>query len=342
MNNNLLTSYLNISKLLELTPNTNEYNCHRTVMSKEEIQVVKHIKKKRAMDKHRALKKLSMHKVGNKYETSISSQNGGTTNSEHECEISDGELSNSLEVQPAENATTDEPKTEATSRHEHATIFEGKLADDNAINDDSLNGAISKDEHVNEISSKQITDSSNIEETSSDEIETENGSTTSEPQAFQMYDDEDETDNEVYEALYDESDEILEEYHQKMDEATFNKFKKLYSKLLRLVKNSKYDVDEFEMLRSQIRNMMSEADEDEPTNETLDTFVQTTVDTIDSYRHKDEILEQIEELKALTKTPEDVETMEKWMPLFKNIVRLTQIPQNSKAKKKKKKRSNKR
>ena len=57
MNKDLLTSYLNISKLLELTPNTTEYNRHRTVMSKEEIQVVKHVKKKQAMNKHRAQKK---------------------------------------------------------------------------------------------------------------------------------------------------------------------------------------------------------------------------------------------------------------------------------------------
>ena len=46
MANSLLTRYLNISKLLELTPNTNEYNYHRTIMSKEEIDVVKQIKKK--------------------------------------------------------------------------------------------------------------------------------------------------------------------------------------------------------------------------------------------------------------------------------------------------------
>ena len=51
-----------------------------------------------------------------------------------------------------------------------------------------------------------------------------------------MYDSDEEdevSDNDLYEDLCEQADETLEEYHQKMDETTFNKFNK-FSKLTRL------------------------------------------------------------------------------------------------------------
>ena len=111
---------------------------------------------------------------------------------------------------------------------------------------------------------------------------------------------------------------------------------------MKLVKNSSYDVDEFEMLQSQLRNMMEEADDNEPMNETLDTFLEETISTIDSYKHKDAILEQVEKLKALTKTTEAIEAMDIWMPLFEEILRLKRTPLQSKHEKKKHKEKSKR
>ena len=49
MKNNLYTSYLNIQKLLELTPNTTEYTLLRQSMMEDELDVVKQIKKKQWM-----------------------------------------------------------------------------------------------------------------------------------------------------------------------------------------------------------------------------------------------------------------------------------------------------
>ena len=57
MKNPVLQSYLNISKLLELTPNTNEYNKHRQTVPQDELEAVKHLKEKQADKKYKELKK---------------------------------------------------------------------------------------------------------------------------------------------------------------------------------------------------------------------------------------------------------------------------------------------
>ena len=52
MKNNLLNNYLNIQKLLELTPNTNDYNKQRNQMTEDELYVVKYLKKQKADKKY--------------------------------------------------------------------------------------------------------------------------------------------------------------------------------------------------------------------------------------------------------------------------------------------------
>lgn len=53
MKNNLLNNYLNIQKLLELTPNTNEYNKQRNQMTEDELYVVKYLRKQQADKKYK-------------------------------------------------------------------------------------------------------------------------------------------------------------------------------------------------------------------------------------------------------------------------------------------------
>ena len=151
MANSLLTSYLNICKLLELTPNTNEYNYHRTIMSKEEIDVVKQIKKKRATARHRALKKLNISKTGNTYEISTVSQNEAGTDSEPVCETIDSELSDNYEIQLDSYEIIDKPTNEAAPRNEHETIVDGKIRNNSEITDKPTNGRVSHKEVKNEI-----------------------------------------------------------------------------------------------------------------------------------------------------------------------------------------------
>ena len=334
MTNSLLTSYLNITKLLELTPNTSEYNHHRTTMSKEEIEVVRQIKKKQAMDKHRMLKKQHVSKTRNSSEISQIPENEKATNSNDDFETSGSELTDNSEIHPNEDGHIDEAKHFSTSFKNNGAICDEEVLDSNEISNDAKSETASHDEQENEIMSRQLIDNSEITPTSHTETDTE-----TELQVFHMYDsdEEDESDNSVYDELCEEADELLEEYHQKMDKTTFKQFNKLYDKLLRLVKNKNYDEDELFMLQSQLRNMMDEDCIDEQMDEVLDKFIEETVCEIELCKHKDRILKQIENLKAITKTSEEIEAMDRWMPLFEDISRLKQIrlKPNSKTKKKK-------
>jgi hypothetical protein len=306
-------------------------------MSKEEIEVVKQIKKKQAMDKHRMLKKQNMSKPRNNSEISEIPENEKASNSENEFEIADSELTDNSQIHSDDDESMDESKRFTTAVKHDGVICEKEFSNNNEIANDSKSETASHDKHRNEIMSGQPMKNSEIRGTPNSEAEIER-----EPQVFQMYDDEDESDNEVYEALSEESDEVLEEYHQKMNETTFKQFNKLYDKLLKLVKNNNFDEDEFEMLQSQLKNMMEEADENDPLDEALQTFIEETMHDIESYKRKDDILEQIEELKALTKTTEEIEAMEKWMPVFEEILRLKRIRLQSNRKSKKHKKKSKR
>ena len=254
MANSLLTSYLNISKLLELTPNTNEYNYHRTIMSKEEIDVAKQIKKKRATAKHRALKKLNISKTGNTNEISTVSQNEAGTDSENVNETVDSELSDSYDIQLDSYEIIDKPTNEAVTRNEHETIVDGEVSDRNETTDDPENETVLHDEHKNEIISQQVADNSEVEATTTNEAEIETISSTSEPQVFQIYDDADEIEDEISDKLDELTHSFAEQYHSIMDEATFKQFLKLQQKVIQLTKTD--DTDELEMAQSQLTNMM--------------------------------------------------------------------------------------
>jgi hypothetical protein len=330
MKNELLTSYLNISKLLELVPNTNEYIAHRKLMSQNEVEVAKHLKKKHADKKHRILKKLNTHTSGNNSKITTAPPNAEATHLESKSAIVYSDVSDSLEIQPASSSTS-RAYTDKTS--------DGDIAGRSAITHKPQNEPVSTYKCENAITSRQVRDNSEIEVTSSSEAEIETTSNSSEPQVFQMYDDEDEFTDEIDDVINELANDAAEKYHSIMDEHTFQQFLKLQQQEIQLAKKGN-DNDEFEMVQSQLTNMMDEADEKEmmnkPIDEVVNIAIRGTLDNIESYLHKDKILKRISELQQLTITTENVD---EWMPTFVEITRLKGIPKQSRNRKKNRKKT---
>jgi hypothetical protein len=212
-----------------------------------------------------------------------------------------------------------------------------------SITHELQNAAASTDKCENEIIDRQLTANSDIEVTSDNEAGSNRVSNSSvftlkvqdqrEPQEFQIYDEEDEFTNEIDDVIDELASSAAEKYHGVMDKTTFQQFLELQHKQIQLAKSGN-DNDEFEMVQSQLTNMMDEADEKEMMNKPIDKVmkiaIQGILENIDAYLHKDKILQHISELQKFTITSENTD---EWMPTYLKILRLKAIPKQSRNRK---------
>jgi hypothetical protein len=323
---------------LELTPNTCEYTHHKNTMSQDEIEVVKLIKKKQSDSKRRTLKKLrSMSEDDANCEISSSPETETTSTNNIGKTLSKRKVHAKQEIQAASQTVTNALTNATTSTSEHVTVISDTIPFHKPEVKESLMF------HISDEDREMKSDPLKSEATSIDESETTRGvrelmkaEKASQPQMFKLYDDEDEFTDEIDDIIHELSSSAAEKYHGIMDETTFKQFLKLQQKQIHLAKNGN-DNDEFEMVQSQLTNMMDEADEKEmlrkPINEIMDIAIQGTLENIDTFLHKQKILQRISELQTFTITTENTD---EWMPTFLEITRLKAIPQQSKHRKKKK------
>ena len=111
MNNKLLQNYLNITKLLELTPNTTDYNKQRQLMNEDEISVVKQLKQKQALKKHRTLKKYVSKVIDNNNDITIDTYNEAINDIPHMDDITEIEVVNEITIETKNITENDEDTT---------------------------------------------------------------------------------------------------------------------------------------------------------------------------------------------------------------------------------------